>query len=208
MNSPAFRAVISRGVIALAILAGGYFFFVEPRERELAQVQAQVAHAQGERSQRDSQGLSIAQLRDLDARAQKSAAGLKRRNAPAADEAALFESIMKLAGDTSVRVESMNPAGRTTAAPPPAPAAGATSLSVAPGARDSRTQYSLQVQGGFENLIAFIEALQRDMGYTGVRSLRIAPINTPGTNLVQATIETEHAYFDLGSMKAPAEKKP
>lgn len=188
-----YRPLISQGVIALAVCAGAYFMFVEPLERELGSVREQVSAAQQRTADASNHTLSIASLQQMQRQSAQHVQEMRSRNAIAADEATLFESIMRLAGAVGVRVESMNPAARASDAPKLAPGA--------PAAADRRTAYSLTVHCSYDQLTRFVERLQADLGYTFVKAIRLSP-SPDSPDAVTAAIETEHFYFDLSSLKS------
>lgn len=196
------RSVASQGLIALSLCAGAYMMLMEPAERRLKDLRAEVARRQSAAAQCASSTMSISQLTALRDSCSAAVADLQTRNTQSSSEAQLFESLVKLAGESGVRVESMNPSAVTAARKP------ATAIAHQPGAMpaakldDRRYAYTLRVQCTYDQLVRFVESLQGGAGFANVRAVRLSPSNEPGSRLLSATIETEHLWFDLSAVNA------
>lgn len=196
------RSVASQGLIALSLCAGAYMTLMEPAERRLNDLRAEVARRQIAAAQCASSTMSISQLTALRDSCTASVADLQTRNTQSSSEAQLFESLVKLAGESGVRVESMNPSAVSSTRKPGA--AIAPQPGTMPVARldDRRYAYTLRVQCTYDQLVRFVESLQGGAGFANVRAVRLSPSNEPGSRLLSATIETEHLWFDLSAVNA------
>lgn len=200
--SPHVRAIVSQGLIALSLCAGAYMTLMEPAERRLNDLRAEVARRQAATMQCTTATMSISQLTALRDNCSEALTDLQTRNTQSSSEAQLFESLVKLAGESGVRVESMNPSTVSTTRKP------GTATSPAPGTAptakldDRRYAYTLRVQCTYDQLVRFVESLQSGAGFANVRAVRLSPSNEPGSRLLSATIETEHMWFDLSAVNA------
>lgn len=202
--SPQARAVASQGLIALALCAGAYMTLMEPAERRLNDLRAEVARRQSAALQCASSTMSISQLASLRDACTEAINQLQTRNTQSSSEAQLFESLVKLAGESGVRVESMSPSTVTNARKPASGAQPPLQPGAQPAAKldDRRYGYTLRVQCSYDQLVRFVESLQSGAGFASVRAVRLSPSNEPGSRLLSATIETEHLWFDLSAINA------
>lgn len=203
MNAQTSRSLISQVVIGFMICAGGYMMLVEPTERELALVRADLTKVQQQAAQQSTSLMSISQVDVMKKSLFNQARAIALRNSAGQSEGTLFEAIMNLAAGTGVRVDSMNPSASsarpTATAAAPAPGAPAATKPV-----DRRLAYTMNVQCDYNQLARFLEQLQSSLGYTDVRSVRISPSTEPGSRLISAQIETEHVFFDIAAIKSLA----
>ncbi|MBL0869508.1 MAG: hypothetical protein IBJ18_02910 [Phycisphaerales bacterium] len=198
--TPQVRAVASQALIALSLCAGAYMALVEPAERRLTDLRAEVARRQAEAAQCASSTMSISQLTALRDACLQTTNQLQTRNTESSSEARLFESLVKLAGQSGVRVESMNPSTVGPARKPGLVNAPQPMDAAARNLDDRRYAYSLRVQCNYDQLVRFVESLQSGAGFANIRAVRLTPSSEPGSRLLSATIETEHLWFDLSAV--------
>jgi len=205
LNLSEHRNIIAPVLIALAGCAGGYVAFVEPRERNLRE--ARVAIASLEQQQATTQRIApdVARLALMHENALKIAGQTRARAGAGATESGVFETIMSLAAEASVRVESMTPNGTTTAGPaqataPIAPMPGVEPVEPPP--QDRLVRYSIEISGEYDNVVRFVERVQASMGFTNVRGVRIAARAQPGQRTLSATVDTEHLMLDPRTIAA------
>jgi len=191
------RGVGSELVIGAAICSAGYFFLVDPMERDLASTREQIGVAQAELSREQAAALPPEKAQSVVQVATALREQVQRRSEPARSQAAMFSAIMMLADSCHVRIDQLQPkapktgAARAPDAPPPPPG-------------DAHCGYSISADAHFASIAHFVQALQEELGLTSVRSVRLTPTSTAGDTSVHATIETEHWAFDLKSGAAPA----
>ena len=174
------RATIVHFLIGLALAVGGWLFFVEPRLDELRQLETAVA----EYSARSS-SLGIAASDQIAQRAsllRAQVAQISRKNTIASDSAALYARIMSLAKQHDVQVQNLQ--GST------APTSNRdTGVVVCP--------VDLTIQGGYEQVADFIEALDEFGGYLRPATLLIAPAQVGGEPAVTARLGCNALSFTL-----------
>jgi Tfp pilus assembly protein PilO len=86
------------------------------------------------------------------------------------------------------------PPGGTPAAP------GASALAAARPNLETRAAYSISLKGDYASIARFVAAIQSDVAFSLVRTIRLAPIGD--TDQLQATIETEHVSLDTKAFAA------
>jgi hypothetical protein len=200
------RSLLAPICIALAVCAGGYVLTVEPRERQLRDLNAVIAAQEVKHAATQRVAPDVARLHAMLAEATSAANRLRTKASVITSESMLFESIMSLAGDAGVRVESMTPAGGPTRAPAPAavapvaPIAGAAPAQAPP--EDRQLRYTLDIIGEYDDIVRFVERLQGSMGLTSVRAVRVSSNSQPGQRSLTATVQTEHLILDPRSVVA------
>lgn len=121
----------------------------------------------------------------------------------------MFRRIMSLAEQCGLRVNQFQPVvprGLTVKAPvAAAPAAtgmvtpGQSQAPAAPAKPqfESRSAYSIALQGSYAGLVAFVRELQCEVGFTGVHAINVSGGTSDG--LLSFTVETEHVGLDVRS---------
>ena len=129
-----------------------------------------------------------AQIRPDDVnRARDRARRLAEMSRTSSDAAAIYERVMTLGARHGVRIDRMEPA-RVAARRAAARPAGAAPVAQTIG-------FTVSLIADYEALGAFIDAVERDTGFSSVESIRLTPLVIDGAELVQAVLETRHRGF-------------
>ncbi|MBY0308551.1 MAG: hypothetical protein K2Q09_07400 [Phycisphaerales bacterium] len=195
--SQAVRAFLPELAIGSACCAAGYFFFVDPLVKKAAAAHAEVdaltlaiTHAGAKPPAADPDRAEAAR-RALDA--------VSRRSAVATDQPRLLQAVSTLADQCGVRIEQFNPA--LPRGPRPAP--GQSGMAAKTDKKvEQRSAFSICFTATYANAGRFIRSLQQDIGFTAVRSLRIAPISPTDTDTVSVVIDTEHVAVNPANIPA------
>jgi hypothetical protein len=174
------RRMTAQVAVLGGVCVGAWLLFVAPRERDLAKVERQIAAIRSaqspdavaafEAAARESQGLRV-RLATIEA------AGRLSR-----DSSALYDSITALARDTGATVERLTPA--SPAASPREGDAGA-----------ERMRLSIVVGGSFEDVLRFIDQVQRLATCLQPISIDLVPAPGEGGEIVTARIEVDSVSF-------------
>ena len=165
------RAMIVQFLIGLALTVGGWLFFVQPRLDELRRLETAIAESRARTSLLGTAASDqLAQQARL-LRAQ--VAQIDGKNTVASDSAVLYARITSLAKQHDVLVQSLQP----LTSPTPS---GETGVVV--------SRIDLTIRGGYEQVAAFIGALDAFGGYIRPASLLIAPARIDGEAAVTARL--------------------
>ncbi len=174
------RAMIVQFLIGLALTVGGWLFFVQPRLHELRQLETAIAEYCAR-----SSSLGMAASDQLAQRAtllRAQIAKIDRKNTIASDSAVLYARITSLAKQHDVLVQSLQPS--TTPTP-----SGETGVVV--------SRVDLTVRGRYEQVAAFIEALDVVGGYLRPSTLLITPAQVGGEPAVTVRLGCDALSFTL-----------
>jgi len=204
LNLSEHRNIIAPVLIALAVCAGGYVAFVEPRERGLREVREAIASLEQQHATTQRVAPDVARLQLMRDKAMTAVERMRIRANAGSTEAAVFETIMTHAADAGVRVESMTPNGTTTTTQagiaPIAPTPDSPPVEAPP--QDRLVRYSIEISGEYDNVVRFVERLQTSMGFASVRGVRITARSQPGQRALSATVDTEHLMLDPRTLAA------
>lgn len=199
--SQVVRSFLPELAIGSACCAAGYFFFVDPLVAKLAQAHAEVdtltfAITKGA-------GQAPAAVDSAKAQFAKEALDtIAARSALAADQARLLQAVSTLADTCRIRIEQFNPANPR--GPRPAPGQSATK----PDPKiEQRTALSISLTGTYADTARFVRAMQQEIGFTTLRSIRVSPTGASTPDTVSVTIDTEHVAVNtkaLAASQAPA----
>ena len=174
------RAIIVQFLIGLALTVGGWLFFVQPRLHELRQLETAIAEY---RARSSSLGMAASdQLAQRASLLRTQIAKIDRKNTIASDSAVLYARITNLAKQHDVLVQSLQP----STAPTPSGEAGVVVSRV-----------DLTIRGGYEQVAAFIEALDAFGGYLRPSTLLITPAQVGGEAAVTARLGCDALSFTL-----------
>lgn len=214
MNTPAStRRLACEFAIAASICGAGYYFLVDSARGKLAGVCAQISEAESrEAALSGVGGLTDIQVMDLRRLTLERVAQIKKRSAPAADEATMFAAMSGIAGTHNLRIEQLSPVmsapgASITILPPgvqpgtPGAAQAAEQAAAAP--KDTRASYNISISGGYADIAAFLESMSRSLGYTVIRSVRLTQPDSAIPDLLRAEISSDHLGFDLSAIKLP-----
>ncbi len=176
------RAMIVQFLIGLALTVGGWLFFVQPRLDELQQLETAIAESRARSSLLGTAASDQLAQRARLLRAQ--VARIDRKNSIARDSGVLYAKITSLAKENDVLVQSLQPST--------APAAsGETGVVV--------SRVDLTIRGGYEQVAAFIEALDGFGGYLRPSTLVITPTQVGGEAAVTVRLGCDALSFTLPS---------
>ena len=174
------RPTIVHFLLGLGLVVGAWIFFVQPRLDELRQLETAITE---HRAHASTFGIAasdhIAQQASL-LRAQ--VAQVESKNTIAADSAVLYASITSLANQHDVKVQNLQGS--------PAPTTSQENVVVV-------SRVDLTVQGGYEQVANFIEALDEFGGYLRPSSLHIGPAQVGGEPIVSARLGCHALSFTL-----------
>jgi Tfp pilus assembly protein PilO len=185
MSDPTNRDTISHGVIIVAACVGAWLLFVQPNAREIAQHEATIAAAQsntGAMSQSDveSAAQKMSQIRQrLD--------HIRRQNELSSDSSRLFGQIMDLAQKHGVKIQHMSPGSIAKGADPNGVAA---------------SRIEMAAQGRFDDLAAFLEAVDEMEGFIRPVSLAMVPLHEEGPGMLTIRFSCEAVTFAMPSALA------
>ena len=174
------RAIIVQFLIGLALTVGGWLFFVQPRLDELRQLEMAIAESRARSSSLGTAASDQLAQRARLLRAQ--VAQIDRKNTIALDSALLYGRITSLAKQHDVLVQSLQP----STVPTPS---GETGVVVC--------RVDLTIRGGYEQVAAFIEALDGFGGYLRPSTLVITPAQIGGDAAVTARMGCDAFSFTL-----------
>ena len=174
------RAMIVQFLIGLALTAGGWLFFVQPRLDELRQLETAIAEYRARSSSLGTAASDQLAQRAKLLRAQ--VAQIARKNTIARDSAVLYARITSLAKQHDVLVQSLQPSTVPTAS-------GETGVVV--------SRVDLTIRGGYEQVADFIEALDGFGGYLRPSTLVITPTQVGGEAAVTVRLGCDALSFTL-----------
>lgn len=200
------RGLMAQVVIGGAVLAGISMGVLDPlrtaREDAMSQLEKaeMLARHAGEYAQR------MPELSRERAEIEAKLSTMRERSEPARDAAALNARMEELAATAGVRLQRTQPREALSALskdPPRATTDPATSdqpatASVKP---DAVLGFTIDATGSYAGMTRFIEGLERNLGYTRVDSVRIAP-DSETEDRVRATISTVHFAFSMPKVVA------
>ena len=211
--SIAQRKMVAELVIGLSICGGAYYFLVQPLKRELIAIRAQTSDAltKSPVTTPPDPAKIQALLRTVREKSERIVAG----GDVARSEAEMFSRLGSLAGKFAVRIEELRSVSKSTFAQTPAPApAPAPAPNTPPGqpgdpsappiaiAKDARVQYEFSARGTYANITAFLAAIDDELGYSIVRSVRMVPVGEGESDLISVSVRTEHFDFDTTALNA------
>lgn len=219
------RKLTSEGVIGVAITLGLHFMLVEPQHTKLVELQKRAGEIAAAIPSKAAEIGALPRAMAVTAECQTEAALISERGRLARSESVMFTHLMQLAADHKIHIDRVDPRPPIMPIAPPAPGAADSALSPgvarpAAGAPDSGAMvapprqgdagigYSISLTGDYSNLCSFLTALQSEVGYTLVRSIRVqtGAGGVAGTSEtgVAATIETAHFAVDPSPIVIPA----
>jgi hypothetical protein len=189
------RSLVAEGVIGLGLCLGLHFLLVGPLQKKLGERRDEISRLTAAEQETGTLATRMPEVMESLLKQTEAAAAISERGAVVHDEGAMFTEVMSLASGSGVRVELMEPLKDDPLAPPP----GAPEGTLLPRPGDRSLSYSISATGGYAQMCAFIRALQNDLAYTLVRSVRLSPAPVAGEDehAVAAVIETAHVAVDV-----------
>ena len=174
------RPTIVHFVLGLALVVGGWFFFVQPRLDELRQLDMAITE---HRAHSSSFGIATSdQIAQQASLLRSQVAQIDRKNAIAGDSAMLYARIMSLAKQHDVQVENL----QGTPAPKTSQDTGVVVSRV-----------DLAAHGGYEQVANFVEALDEFGGYLRPSSLQIGPAQIGSEPVVSVRLGCDALSFTI-----------
>lgn len=206
MMTPAIKRCLSEFAIGLMVCGAVHYFLIAPAEQEAARLRIEADAADSPRA--SGVAVSAEKLNELAAAAAAELDAVRVRNRIAMDHTELFSTITRLADESRVRLDQLEPAEPVMMplAPPTdgaQSAAGAPPLTPAPvGPSDTMVSATMSVTGAYGGVARFLHALSSDAGFAVVKSVRLEPSEHP--ELVRAVIATQHYAFAIPNTSANA----
>jgi Tfp pilus assembly protein PilO len=186
MNLPLDRDFLLHAVIALGICIGGWMMVVQPKARELARLEQSLADNAANPGSIKQQ--TIEQAAQQMASIRQRVSEVDWSNRLAGDSSRLYGLVMDLADAHGVQVQNLQP--------------GMASKKAAADAAVSILRLDMTVEGPYESVARFIEAvMQLD---TSIRptSLQLAPTKVNGRPVVTAALGCDVLTFTLSDALA------
>lgn len=198
MNLGNVRQLAASAAVSLGVCAGGHVLLVDPAERTLAETRSAVADRQAKLKAAEAARDVLPQVTAGLARVRADAAAIAQRSRFARDEGELFAAVTALSEAHGVRVDQLDPikTGQRQGR------GGRERAEAAPGPRDITLAYNMTVLATYGDIVAFLHALRREMGYTRVSLVQITPTPDVSSKTVRAVIQTEHLAFDAAPVAA------
>ena len=199
MNADRSRQRAAYLVVAAAVCGGLYAFIAQPLRTRMEDARAELGLVFEKNQRSQIMQATFPELLLKHDEAIDRAAEITERSQPGSDEAALFSEIMRLAGDSGVRVQHISPVkqsgrGRSSVA---------ESLALLP--TEQSTLCTISAVGSYASAARFLESLRAPWAYCIVRRCHISPdFSKPGESDVGITCTLEVLSFDPSPV-APAE---
>lgn len=210
MSAVGSPKVVAEFAVALLACGAIHYFFIAPAAGRAASIRHQADTIASQSS--NGPALTADQLTAMTDRARESARQIAERSSLARDETRLFTSVMSLADSAGVRVDQLqplepgpgerNPGAANPTPTPPAPDT-PTDRPLGPAAG-----YTITLSAPFANVVEFMQRMRTDLGFTVIRSVRIAPAGDSAEAGVRAVLTTEHYAFDVSKLERFAAASP
>lgn len=197
------RSLVSQCVIGSACLMGLALGVLEPLHAAQREAMSQLEQAQSLSARAGELAALMPALTAEQARAAREIELIVERSAPARDTARLNAGIEAIAANSGVEVQRTQPREAAGPALTPPTHASADPAAPQPVRPDAVVGLTLDVAGTYGAVAAFVGALETDLGFTRVISLRMAP-EGEHVDRVRATITTAHFAFSPPVAPTPA----
>jgi hypothetical protein len=216
MSNPAIKRTAIELALGVGLCAAAFIFGLKPLERKLDEARAKVSSLESQIAAGTSDTLTVEQTVEMISKARQSVRQTRERSGAARDEGATFGAIMNLASKHGVRVDQLQPASarpiKNKAAEAPAPVVNPTTQAAAQSSTsaptpalappaDRRAACAMTVTGDYASVVEFVRAIERELGFGLVRSVRLTPVGDTSDQRVSCAIETEHLAIDTSSAK-------
>ncbi len=183
MNTRRARSIVAEGFIVAALIASVRMLVLEPHERNLARARASLAAMNSTIAQAEDLGLA-----DAAGRAIARAAWLDAMSRRSGDAAQLYHTLNRLAREHEVVIERMQPTPAHLSGPA---AKGLAGLSC-----------SITAAGEFGAVARFLDAVEREAGFSAASTIRLSPALVDGRQLVQVSVDTTHRAVRLDELRS------
>jgi Tfp pilus assembly protein PilO len=172
VSATTHRQYAAEGAIILAICAGAWLMFIEPRERRAAQLDASIEQIGS--TDVDAVTGQMAALGAQAATMRARASDLLARNAFATDAAHLYDAIRTVARESGLDVNRISPSTRSSAK-------GQGGAAV--------TRVSIELIAPFASIPDFLDGIARIDGFVRQAELALAPTDESGRCTVRLDVE-------------------
>ncbi|MCP3905772.1 MAG: type II secretion system protein M [Planctomycetes bacterium] len=180
MNGIFDRRTVAEFIIILAVCVGAWMLIVEPKVAELGELEASIAEAD-RNPVLQNQGAVKHMASQLDSVRQRVRA-IAQQNEFGRDSSSIYGLIMSMAKEHGVTVDRLDPGSSR---------AGGNGESV------QVASFDMRVQGRYEPMAAFLDAIENIDGFVRPVRLTIAPRGTAGEELVEARFMCEALTFTM-----------
>ena len=189
------RDTVAHGVIAATVLAGAYMLVVARQHSLLDEANVQADRLGVEVRDAEAMRDKVAEMTAAVREAESRAAIIRERSGLSGNGRALHTALTDLATRHRLRLDELNPSAPSSAPVsvkgpgPGVPAGSAANV-------EKALAFSMVATASYSDVAKFIQAVQTELGYSVVRSVRVSPVpEEPG--VVRATLSTEHYWFDV-----------
>lgn len=189
MNRSTIRSLVSETAIGVAVASGVYLVGADSLARAAAEVRARhdARYAQSVMSSDPGTLREVAFIRQ---RLQH----IESQSKFAADELETLSALGRIAEQSGVRIETLE---QLTPAPLAAqPDAGEAASGTPQTIRERRIGFSLVGVGTYSQAASLIGAIQTQLGYARIESMRLVPSGDTNEPLVKINLTTHHWWFD------------
>ena len=181
MNKYMDRQLVSQFVITLGVCVFGWIMIVQPMSNELADLNKKLAEAKSHPMQLDH--ASIETMADKMDSVRKQVMQVQSKNWFAADTSRRYSLIMNLASEHRVVVHRLDP--------------GTAGKSKKENDNVLTARFDMSVEGKYENLSKFLDAINSIEGFVEPLALAISPKGYQNHELVDARITCQALAFSL-----------
>ena len=186
------RDFMAQLLIVMAVCAGAWLMLVQPKAREMARLERQLAEAAKAAAGSPQDGLETLAARF--ASSKKNLVEIQRRNGQADDTSSLYATMMRLATETNVRVQALQPTPPRQSNGKPEPV------------RVARLEMTLS--GPYENVARFLDRVGEIDAFVRPSALQLIPIDEPNSQKVSARFACDVLAFTVdGALAASGESK-
>jgi Tfp pilus assembly protein PilO len=174
------RETLAQLIIIVAVSVGGWMMLVDPVTSEIKELELQI-----EEHELSEQGMNDASLQAVVgrvAKVRKRMDEIERCHELAEDSTALYAQLMELANGLEVRVQRLQPREDTRPT-------GVQGISV--------QRVDLTVEGRYEGVARFLDAIEKVRGFVRPASLRVTPFESQEGQLVVAQATYEVLQFTI-----------
>jgi hypothetical protein len=200
MNIASKRSIISHTLALSVAIGGAWFLAVRPLDARLREVRGRherlvVQH----QSALETLSLDRVSPEEVLSAVQLRSDRIATQCAISGEASSLYASIAEMASSRGMRIDRMEPkrvslSNRVQSA---RPARGDRSGSAARAPALQASGYAIEVVDSYGRVAELLGAIERELGVSKVLAFRLTPLRgADGRELVRATIDTAHYYFD------------
>lgn len=185
MNGETLRQGLATMAIAGAIIVADWMFIAAP-----ALARRDAAQARLDRASETLAALDLpagANRNDALDTLRERATRIEESGALAREPLRIYDAILALADQNNVQIDRMDPTA----------AGGALSDEAV-----IATGFEIEALGAFEDVLHFMDAIERDAGYARIAAASLEPRVINNERVVTAVIRTRHFAFNLGEAQA------